>query len=301
MNRLAIVLILFFLLCSCSDDNSSSVVYSSGKVLRLNENSPEMALRVNENCSEFQMDSTLSAILQKSGLGLLKNSHGGCVTLDMWAYDLGLDTILKYRQSYGNSMPQEWLSRVNRANMFDYLLNKGDADSLIIYLVENGLDSIARVIDLMELAMFAGDTVIVRYALEKGFPVNGETVFYAIESARKDGENNRYWYETLVKYVENINDVRMSGANHDAPSALEDFCFGKGDFATTMVGYLEENDQLYIFQDLIRRGYLVNKQREHSDETALAACNYGKDTQTELQKKFTDILIRSGADVSLVK
>ncbi len=301
MKRLSIALVLFSLLCSCSEDNSSSAVYSTGKVPGLNEHPSEMALRLHEDCSEFQMDSILSAILQKSGLELLKNSHTGCVSLDMWAYDLGLNAIPKYSQSYGNSMSQEWLTRVNRVNMFDYLLNTGNADSVIIYLVENGLDSIARESDLMELAMLADDTVIVRYALEHGYPVNGETVFLAIESAGKDGNHSRYWYETLVKQVENINDVRMSGANHDSPSVLEDFCFGKGLFATTMVGQLDENDQLYIFQDLIRRGYSVNKQREHSDETALAACNYGKDTQTALQKKFSDILIASGADVSLVK
>ena len=65
------------------------------------------------------------------------------------------------------------------------------------------------------------------------------------------------------------------------------------------LSFLPEENQLFYFQDLIDRGYSINQKT--GDLVELDLCEYKNKNQTELQKKFTEILIKAGADTSLVK
>lgn len=67
--------------------------------------------------------------------------------------------------------------------MLDLIWNQSDdADSIIYYLIDNGMDSVAKNLEngFATEAMWAGDTNLVRYAMSKGSPINGETVYRAI-------------------------------------------------------------------------------------------------------------------------
>lgn len=63
--------------------------------------------------------------------------------------------------------------------------------------------------------------------------------------------------------------------------------------------FLSENDQLFYFQDLINRGYSINQRAGGMVE--LDYCRYGYKNQTDLQRKFADILVKAGADTTLVR
>jgi hypothetical protein len=132
--------------------------------------------------------------------------------------------------------------------------------------------------------------------MNNGYPISGETVYRAITNGM-DGKFGsqvaRKWYYELLPLISDIDSVRYN-VNGDY-SILHEFC----DQMHPDIIFLSEEDQLFYFQDLIDRGYSINQ--KSSDMVELDACRFGSRTQTELQKKFTDILIKAGADTTLVK
>ncbi|MBR1744497.1 MAG: hypothetical protein IJ734_00640 [Fibrobacter sp.] len=253
------------LFMACSDDSSSA------------NNEKQYPLQLNENCDEFVKDSSLWRAIQDSNLTELKKSIENCASLDMSLYDTN--------------------AHADQTVIMD-LIWKTDADSMIYYLIENGMDSTARTLwyGFATEAMWAGDTNLVRYAIEKGYPINGETVYRAITKGM-EGEFGsqvaRKWYHELLPLIPDIDSVRYN-VNGDY-SILHEFC---GQVSPNLI-FLSEEDQLFYFQDLIDKGYSVNK--KSGDMVELDCCKYGNSNQTDLQKKFTDILIKAGADTTLVK
>lgn len=102
----------------------------------------------------------------------------------------------------------------------------------------------------------------------------------------------RKWYNELLPFIPNVDSIRQSISG--SYSILHEFC----DLLGTLT-FLSEEDQLFYFQDLIDRRYSINQKSD--DMVELDCCRYGYWNQTELQKKFSDILIKAGADTTLVK
>lgn len=265
MKKFILLFGLIALFTACSDDSSSA------------NNEKQNSLQLNEGCEKFVTDSSLWKAIQDSDLASLKKSIENCASLDMNLYDTS--------------------SYANQEVIMD-LIWKTDADSMIYYLIENGMDSTARTLwyGFATEAMWAGDTNLVRYAIEKGYPINGETVYRAITKGM-EGEFGsqvaRKWYYELLPLISDIDSVRYN-VNGDY-SILHELCSQMSNALT----FLSEEDQLFYFQDLIDRGYSVNQ--KSSDMVELDYCNFGHWNQTDLQKKFTDILIKAGADTTLVK
>lgn len=166
----------------------------------------------------------------------------------------------------------------------DRLLFGENSDSLILYLLQKGLDSVGR--DKWNVfatqAMLAEDTLMVRYAIDNGYPISGTTVRAAILRTM-DGflgsEVGRYWYGELIGLIDNVDSVRLNvGAGGDF-SVLHEFCGCGG----VEIQYLSESDQIFYFQDLIDRGYSVN-QKFSGLLTELECCRYGSKRQSDLQK-----------------
>lgn len=266
MKNVLFLIMLTFLLIACSDDNSSGAKAEK-----------QYALQLNENCDKFVKDSSLWKAIKDSNLTDLKKSLENCASLDMGLYDTS--------------------AYADQTVILD-LIWTTDADSMIYYLIDNGMDSVARGLGngFATEAMWAGDTNLVRYAIDKGYPINGETVYRAIAKGM-DGEFGsqvaRKWYHELLPLISDIDSVRQN-VNGDY-SILHELC---SQMSPTLT-FLSEEDQLFYFQDLIDRGYSVNQ--KSSGEVELDYCNFGYWNQTDLQKKFTDILIKAGADTTLVK
>ncbi len=265
MKKIMFLFCVIALFTACSDDPSSA------------KNEKQYPLQLNENCDEFVKDSSLWRAIQDSNLTELKKSIENCASLDMSLYDTN--------------------AHADQTVIMD-LIWKTDADSMIYYLIENGMDSTARTLwyGFATEAMWAGDTNLVRYAIEKGYPINGETVYRTIANGM-DGKFGsqvaRKWYYELLPLISDIDSVRYN-VNGDY-SILHELCSQMSNALT----FLSEEDQLFYFQDLIDRGYSVNQ--KSSDMVELDYCNFGHWNQTDLQKKFTDILIKAGADTTLVK
>lgn len=230
----------------------------------------KFALQLNEDCSEFKADSSVWEALQDGDLEKLKESIANCASLDMSLYDSTFS--------------------------LDHFLFVGNSDSLIIYLLQNGLDSVGR--DKWNVfatsAVLAEDTLMVRYAIDNGYPIIGTTVRAAILMTMNGflgSEVGRYWYGELIGLIDNVDSVRQNIAFDF--SILHEFC------NESTFRYLSESDQLFYFQDLIDRGYSVN-QKWSGHDTELDCCEYGGKYQSDLQKKFSEILIKAGADTSLV-
>lgn len=184
-------------------------------------------------------------------------------------------------------------SYANQEVIWDLIWKTG-ADSTIYYLIDNGMDSVARNLGygFATEAMWAGDTNLVRYAISKGYPINGETVYHAI-AGFSDSKVAKEWYHELLPLVSNVDSIRQNvGGDY---SILHELCSQMSPTLTI----LSEEDQLFYFQDLIDRGYSINQ--KSSDMVELDYCKFGSKSQTELQKKFSDILIKAGADTTLVK
>lgn len=256
------VTLLFF---ACTDNSSRA------------NNEKQYPLQLNENCDTFVKDTSLMDAIQNVNLTDLKKSLEDCASLDISLYDSIID--------------QEYV--------IGSLIWEPDADSMIYYLIDNGMDSAAKNMynEFATEAMWAGDTTLVRYAINKGYPITGATVYRAIEKGTKGGFGSkiaRDWYYELLPMISDIDSVRecVSGCM----SILHMFC---SQMNPTLV-FIPEEDQLFYFQDLIDRGYSIN-QKTGGGEVELDACRFGRTTQTDLQKKFTDILIKAGADTTLVR
>lgn len=254
---------LIALFVGCSDDSSSA------------NNEKQYPLQLNENCEDFKADSSLWNAVENQNLSKLKKSLENCASLDMELYDTSL---------------------VSNYSVLADLLFQENTDSLILYLLQNGMDSVGR--DKLNIfatdAMFAEDTLMLRYALDNDFPISGTTVRAAIiksSTGMLGSEVGRYWYNVLIDHIPSVDSVRLNTAQDF--SILHEFCGGSVHFTG-----LSEEDQLFYFQDLIDRGYSINQ--KSSDMVELDYCNYGYWNQTDLQKKFTDILIKAGADTTLV-
>lgn len=265
MKKFILLFGLIALFTACSDDSSSA------------NNEKQNSLQLNEGCEKFVTDSSLWKAIQDSDLASLKKSIENCASLDMNLYDTS--------------------SYANQEVIWD-LIWKTDADSMIYYLIDNGMDSVARNLGngFTTEAMWAGDTNLVRYAMNNGYPISGETVYRTIANGM-DGKFGsqvaRKWYYELLPLISDIDSVRYN-VNGDY-SILHELCSQMSNALT----FLSEEDQLFYFQDLIDRGYSVNQ--KSSDMVELDYCNFGHWNQTDLQKKFTDILIKAGADTTLVK
>lgn len=265
MRRFLLLFGLTALFMACSDDSSSA------------NNEKQYPLQLNENCDKFVKDSSLWKAIQDSNLTDLKKSLENCASLDMNLYDTN--------------------AHADQIVILD-LIWTTDADSMIYYLIDNGMDSVARNLGngFATEAMWAGDTNLVRYAINNGYPINGETVYYAIAKSNKGEFGSkiaRDWYNELLPMISNVDSIRQN-VNGDY-SILHEFCSQMSPVLT----FLSEEDQLFYFQDLIDRGYSVNQ--KSGDMVELDDCKFGSRTQTDLQKKFTDILIKAGADTTLVK
>lgn len=265
MKKFILLFGLIALFTACSDDFSSA------------NNEKQYPLQLNENCDEFVKDSSLWRAIQDSNLTELKKSIENCASLDMSLYDTN--------------------AHADQIVILD-LIWTTDADSIIYYLIDNGMDSVARNLGngFTTEAMWAGDTNLVRYAMNNGYPISGETVYRTIANGM-DGKFGsqvaRKWYYELLPLISDIDSVRYN-VNGDY-SILHELCSQMSNALT----FLSEEDQLFYFQDLIDRGYSVNQ--KSSDMVELDYCNFGHWNQTDLQKKFTDILIKAGADTTLVK
>lgn len=264
MKNVLFLVMLTFWLIACSDDNSSGAKAEK-----------QYALQLNENCENFKTDSSLWKAIETQNLDKLKKSLENCASLDMELYDTSL---------------------VSNYSVLADLLFQENTDSLILYLLQNGMDSVGR--DKLNIfatdAMFAEDTLMLRYALDNDFPISGTTVRAAIiksSTGMLGSEVGRYWYNVLIDHIPSVDSVRLNTAQDF--SILHEFCGGSVHFTG-----LSEEDQLFYFQDLIDRGYSINQ--KSSDMVELDYCNYGYWNQTDLQKKFTDILIKAGADTTLV-
>lgn len=266
MKNLFLILVAGCSFFACSENSSSA------------KNEKQYALQLNENCETFEKDSSFWNAIQNLDLAALKKSIENCASLDISLYDT----------SYAADQ-----------QLLPDLIWKENSDSIIYYLIDNGMDSIARNGEycFATEAMRACDTTLVRYALNKGFPVNGETVFWAISSSMEGelGQAGLAWYNELLPYISDIDSVR-DNINSDH-GILHAFCWKTGP-AISLDGISEEN-QLFYFQDLINRGYSINQ--KFSGEVELETCNFGGEYQTELQKKFSEILIKAGADTTLVR
>ncbi|MCQ2123135.1 MAG: hypothetical protein MJZ25_03030 [Fibrobacter sp.] len=264
MKKFILLFGLIALFTACSDDSSSA------------NNEKQNSLQLNEGCEKFVTDSSLWKAIQDSDLASLKKSIENCASLDMNLYDTS--------------------SYANQEVIWDLIWKTG-ADSTIYYLIDNGMDSVARNLGngFATEAMWAGDTNLVRYAISKEYPINGETVYRTITKAM-DGEFGseiaRKWYNELLPFIPNVDSIRQSISGNY--SILHEFCDQMGTLT-----FLSEEDQLFYFQDLIDRGYSINQKSD--DMVELDYCRYGYWNQTELQKKFSDILIKAGADTTLVK
>ncbi len=254
------------LLFACSSDNSSNA-----------KNEKSLPLQLNENCEKFVGDSSLWKAIQDSNLTALKKSIENCASLNMSLYD--------------TSAMADQMVILN-------LIWSTDADSMLYYLIDNGMDSIAKNLGngFATEAMWAGDTNLVRYAISKGYPINGETVYRVIGKGA-DGafgsEVAKGWYRELLPLISDIDSVRQN--MNDDFSILHEFC-GQ---MSPVFAFLSENDQLFYFQDLINRGYSINQRAGGMVE--LDYCRYGYKNQTDLQRKFADILVKAGADTTLVR
>lgn len=166
MKKFILLFGLITLFIACSDNSSSA------------NNEKQNSLQLNEGCEKFVTDSSLWKAIQDSDLASLKKSIENCASLDMNLYDTS--------------------SYANQEVIWDLIWKTG-ADSIIYYLIDNGMDSVARNLEygFATEAMWAGDTNLVRYAISKGYPINGETVYRTITKAM-DGEFGseiaRKWY-----------------------------------------------------------------------------------------------------------
>lgn len=161
------------------------------------------------------------------------------------------------------------------------------------------MDSIAREIDVMELAMYALDTNLVEYLLKEGYPVTGTTVCRLFNYAFEPELDVLAWYERLIPHVSHVDSIRSPG--DDASYVLHDFCGG--------YQYVRGDTLETIFRDLIGRGADVNRKVVHniyynygvvpSTYVPLDECRYKSPLQSERQKMLTDILLEYGADTSL--
>lgn len=264
MKKLLLSFCLTALIVACSDDSSST------------NNEKQYPLQLNENCKDFKADSSVWNAIENQNLNKLKKSLENCASLDMEIYDSSL---------------------VSNYSVLADLLFQENTDSLILYLLQNGMDSVGR--DKWNIfatdAMFAEDTLMLRYAIDNDFPISGTTVRAAIiesSTGMLGSEVGRYWYNVLIDHIPSVDSVRLNTAQDF--SILHEFCGGSVHFTG-----LSEEDQLFYFQDLIDRGYSINQ--KSSDMVELDYCNYGYWNQTDLQKKFTNILIKAGADTTLVK
>jgi hypothetical protein len=266
MKKLLLSFCLTALIVACSDDSSSA------------ESEKRYPLQLNENCENFKTDTSVWNAIENQNLSKLKKSLEDCASLDMELYDTSLVS--------------------NYSVLADLLFQKEpESDSILLYLLQNGMDYVGR--DKWNIfatdAMFAEDTLMLRYALDNDFPISGTTVRAAItESATGflGCKTGRYWYEQLIKQIPNVDSVRLNTTSDF--SILHEFC----DESVHFIGVSEE-DQLFYFQDLIDRGYSINQ--KSSGLVELDYCKYKNEYQTDLQKKFTDILIKAGADTTLVK
>lgn len=282
-----LLFILFFTIgiISCSDENSTN-----------SKNETETALQLNENCSNFKSDSSLLKAIYENNLNLVKELLKKCSLIDSSLFD-----SLKYDNKYHdkedviiNSIWNEKSSDPEK---------RSNPDSLVMYLVENGFDSAAKNLGTIFAteAMKAQDTALVRYAIENNYPISGEIVYWAIAFSAPyelGSETGRYWYNILLNYIPDIDSVGQFG---DMP-ILNEFC---GSYSISSLNNLSDDDKLFYFKDLIDKGYSIDrttvKTSSESDwPTALCACKYGHDSQTELQKNLSDILIAAGADTSFV-
>ena len=261
MKKLLFLFGIIALFIACSDDPSSA------------KNEKQYPLQLNENCGEFVKDSSLWKAIQDTNLSTLKTSIENCASLNMNLYDTNFhsDQIV--------IMNLIWAT---------------NADSILYYLIDNGMDSVARNLGngFATEAMWAGDTNLVRYAISKEYPINGETVYHAI-AGFSDSKVAKEWYHELLPLVSNVDSIRQNvGGDY---SILHELCSQMSPTLTI----LSEEDQLFYCQDLIDRGYSINQ--KSSDMVELDYCKFGSKSQTELQKKFSYILIKAGADTTLVK
>lgn len=192
-------------------------------------------LALNKECQSFHADPELTAALEKGDLVQLKNALGKCATLDPKA----------------NALPDSISSVFAIPGLFDH----SDADSLVIYLVENGGDSAARAFKtgnsegLMAFATSKGHFAIAQYLLAKGYPAEPKAVYYAVLTQSKT------LYDSLITKVDNLDSV--VGAQGHVLAAICSHMF-----------YVEKPSATHpydwYFHDLLKRGakpdpkYLAN-------------------------------------------
>ena len=176
------------------------------------------SLVLNQECTAQQADPHLIQALDNGNLSQLKTSLQGCATLDPRAYNL----------------PDSVESIFYLPELFD----RPNADSTLMYLVENGGDSAARAYklynyeDIMAMGTAHGLTTFVKFLHAKGYPVKQNAVYNAILT------NNRELYDLFIDSIPDVNEI--SGPYGPALQAI---CWqSSGDFL------------LWFFEDLLRRG-----------------------------------------------
>lgn len=235
---------------ACSDSSASS-----GK---------ENSLVLNANCKSFELDTSLWSEVRDASLDSVKAKIAECASLA-----ISWDSAHRF---------------------FDWLMwNEGDEkDSVAIYLLENGMDSIAVEVDLMELAMYALDTNLVMYLFENGYPVTGPTIYRVLMYAFMPNFDVLAWYEKLVPYIPHVDSIKEPGMG--TIPILHGLCY------LPSLSYLKGDTLKMIATDIVARGADVN--RLYGKEVPLHACRYKEDSQSGRQKMLEKIYIEGGADTT---
>lgn len=181
------------------------------------------SLALNKECASLHADSSLIKALEAGDLAQLKGALEGCASLDPKAY----------------SLPDSVTSVFAIPGLFD----QKDADSLLIYLVENGGDSAAKAFrkweteGIMTTATYNGRYVFVHHLLAKGYPADPRAAYYAVMS------RSRGLYDSLVDRIDDLDSI----VGNLGP-VLKAICIS--DISSSS----EESPYEWYFKDLLSRG-----------------------------------------------
>lgn len=239
--------------------------------------SAESPLVLNSNCSQSTPDTTLLQAIENQDLVTLKAALGRCATTDLSQYPGRNDSLLNNILSYGE------------------LTSLQGNDSLVIYLLENGADSLGRHFEtglsqtrgLLATSVSSGQYTLTHYLLAHGYAVHPSAVWYAMLHNRKG------LYDSLIVYIPVIDSIK-----ENSESALGGICRNV-DALPKMEPY---------FYDLLSRGatpdLTVSVYTEGTcpgnptvamTSTPLGACVFRSDSSA-IRERMVRALIQAGAD-----
>ena len=174
----------------------SGLLSCSDPVPKENEN--RSVLQLNSDCKSFVADTILVKALQDGNLSKVKSSLQRCASTN----------IEKYKSS-NNSLPASLLE----------IPGVLENDSLAIYLLNNGEDSVGRNLHIIQgdglltLAAQLRSYDLVHYLLASNYTVDPRAAWWAISYNRKG------LYDTLMTYISVVDSIK----NYNVP-ALTSIC-----------------------------------------------------------------------------